>query len=114
MLHGWSGRPKRPLSCYHCHGPDLPVLGCTGGLQGGFRGFSISLWTEALALLNGGPFIDGSDVDEAERGPLHEPGLQSFTLLVLDPAAFTADPAAYQQVRSYDSNSCVVAVESTA
>eukprot|EP01043_Picozoa_sp_COSAG02_P071839 COSAG02_NODE_13295_length_1413_cov_1.840183_1_plen_190_part_10 len=81
--------------------PFLSILSVskTGGVQGGFRGFSISLWTEALALLNGGPFIDGSDVDAVERGPMHELGLQSFTLLVLDPTAFGADSTTYQKVR---------------
>ena len=74
------------------------MLRCTGGLHGGFRGFSVSLWTEALALLNGRPFIDGSDVDQKERGPMHELGLQSFTLLVLDPAAFATSTSKYQQV----------------
>ena len=62
-----------------------------GGSAGGFRGFSLSLWTEALALLNGKPFISGSEnVPEEEKGPMHELGLQSFTLLVIDPAAFTS------------------------
>jgi ureidoglycolate dehydrogenase (NAD+) len=69
-----------------------------GGSAGGFRGFSLSLWTEALALLNGNPFISGSEnVPEEEKGPMHELGLQSFTLLVIDAAAFTDDPGSYMR-----------------
>jgi hypothetical protein len=75
------------------------MLRRTAGLQGGFRDF-ISLWTEALALLSGRPFIDGSDVDQEERGPMHELGPQSFTLLVLDPTAFATPASAHEQVAS--------------
>jgi hypothetical protein len=75
------------------------MLRCTAGLQGGFRDF-ISLWTEALALLSGRPFVDGSDVDQEERGPMHELGPQSCTLLVLDPTASAAPASAYEQVAS--------------
>ena len=40
-----------------------------GAELNGFRGFALSLWTEALSLLGGRPFIDGADVPPEEKGP---------------------------------------------